>query len=1311
MKPTARRAVRVAIGVAIALVVVLAVRTWVVPAAIAMGLRAKLHGPARFGGWWLGWSSAGVTGLTLREGPGGDSPEWLTAEQVETDLSIGGLLRGRLAPGRIVLRGPRLALRFDEKGDLLTKAPFQGGGAAATPPDVDVENGEVMIAQQGRPALTIRGISGALHREEDVEDLELDGHDPDWGPWTVRGRFDGDFKNGSARLASGPGFVANAERAARVPFVPAETWRHVAPTGPVDVGVTISLTEGAPTPVHVRTEVTFRGAAAGLPTLGIDAEGTTGRIIVEDGLVRLDNLSGRALSGSISAAGTLDFRAGDPRFDLELGLEKIDVARTPDSWQLTEIGASGRLTGKAHLVVALKPGGPDLTGSSGEAVIEGAVLQGIPIKSLRLAMRAQGTDLQYDTKSPVGWVPPTIPLLIALQEPKPRFRLPESITTHIELDDVELSTILGRLELATRIKPPVPMAGKLGLKAVATIPLGHLADLKDYTIRGQATLKGASIAGVDLGRLAARFVLVKGVLDLDDVSGQLVERPGGTAESPPPATPAPKPDAPLPAGAFRGKLHAKLSPPGKLTARFQANDLPLSELAAPFFPVPTPVGGRISTTFDAQGEVAHLEDPNAWTVHGRVESNRARYRDAVLDEIETGFALEHGQLTLPDLAAKLAGNPLNAKINLGLAGARAFSGELDVRGWAIEHVLALIPRAPRPAPASGVVDASTSFKGSLRPWALTSEGRIAIRNATVEVIPLGDVAATWTTRGGDVVVDPITARPLSGRFVGRATIPGSPGRPTRVGATFANIRTDQLADALTHGQLKLTGTASGKLDATIPPDPKTLSLDVTLRAPDLTVQGVPAGTASAMVRGKGGVIEYEVTADGGAGKVQFLGSVPLGGPAPDKPANAELRASEFGPADVARLIGIDGFPADLKGRAAIDANLRLLRRDPGSVAVHGFLEGLDLRWGDRFPIGDLRGILERTADSWRIDEVRGNLLDGVADGVAWGTTPARGPRTVVFRLETDRAALSRMLAFAPWLARRAEGFGTLRLSGQMEETLSGSAELSVTRASLGGVPISDLRVPVEFVYHPAESRGTIRLNRWTSGLAGGRVQGSGWLRSGLDRSFAVDLVLADVDVESLMRIGAGEARPGSGKVNGRVALNGADPAVPRAYRGRVEMTLHDASIGEIPVIRALDRFLGAAQGGVFEAGRLRATVADGRILVDDLRLEGRVLQIHGTGVVTQSGNVDLVVLVNTNQIIPETGEALVGLIPGLRQVAERDEEARLRVANYLSNRLLKFRVGGTVANPSVTPDRGVAVGDAAAGFFAGVLRLPLGFVK
>ena len=738
---------------------------------------------------------------------------------------------------------------------------------------------------------------------------------------------------------------------------------------------------------------------------------------------------------------------------------------------------------------------------------------------------------------------------MSLQAPQkpaaPRFHLPESITTHIELEDVKLETILARLEVATRLKPPVPMAGRLSLKATATIPLGHLADLKDYTIRGQATLAGASISNDDLGRLSAKFALVKGVLDLDDLSGQLVERPDGSVESPPPAIPTCPVDAPLVAGGFRGKLRAELSPAGKLTARFEASALPVGELAAPFFPRPTPVGGRLSASFEANGDVAHLGDPRAWSVRGRVESDRLRYRDATLDAIATGFTIGAGRLSLPDLAAKLGGNPLNARLALDLAGARAFSGEVDVKGWAIERVLALIPRMPRPAPASGVVDAHVAFRGSVVPKVLTSDGTVLVHGATVEAIPLGDVKANWATEGSDVVVKEITARPFGGRFSGHATVPGAVGRPARIEATFAGIRTDQLADALSRGQFMLTGTAGGKLTATIPADPKALAVDLTLEAPALTVQGVPAGTVSALIRGKGEAIEYEVTADGPVGKVRFRGSVPLGGPTPEKAANAELRASGFGLSDLASLLGASGLPPELKGQTEIDANLRARGADLGAVGVHGFVEVRDLRWGDAFPIGGLRGIVMRTAGAWRVDSIRGELAGGVASGSAWGETPKEGAHPVGFEIQTDRAVLARLLAFVPALAKEAEGFGTLRLAGKMEGTLAANAELSVTHARIAGVPIADLRVPADFTYHPAEARGMLQFRRATGRIVGGRVQGSGWLRVGVDRSFSADLTLADVDVESLMRIGSTAARPGSGKVNGKVTVGGHRPELPR----------------------------------------------------------------------------------------------------------------------------------------------------------------------
>jgi translocation and assembly module TamB len=62
-------------------------------------------------------------------------------------------------------------------------------------------------------------------------------------------------------------------------------------------------------------------------------------------------------------------------------------------------------------------------------------------------------------------------------------------------------------------------------------------------------------------------------------------------------------------------------------------------------------------------------------------------------------------------------------------------------------------------------------------------------------------------------------------------------------------------------------------------------------------------------------------------------------------------------------------------------------------------------------------------------------------------------------------------------------------------------------------------------------------------------------------------------------------------------------------------------------------------------------------------------------------------------------------------VIRRREEARLHFTNYLSNRLIKLRVGGTLKNPSISADRTIVVADTAVSFFAGVLELPFGILK
>jgi translocation and assembly module TamB len=167
----------------------------------------------------------------------------------------------------------------------------------------------------------------------------------------------------------------------------------------------------------------------------------------------------------------------------------------------------------------------------------------------------------------------------------------------------------------------------------------------------------------------------------------------------------------------------------------------------------------------------------------------------------------------------------------------------------------------------------------------------------------------------------------------------------------------------------------------------------------------------------------------------------------------------------------------------------------------------------------------------------------------------------------------------------------------------------------------------------------------------------------------------------------------------------------RNYRGRIDLDLNDASFVSVPVFRQLDKFLGASRGGLFEDGDLSGRIANRQLYVDVLTLEGRLVQIHASGTVGFDGQLNLEALVNTNEIIAQSGEALLAMIPGLRTVIRRREEAKLQFAGFLSNRLLKLRVSGTLKNPSVSADPTIGVADSAVSFFAGVLKLPLGLVR
>lgn len=1347
MKPPSRRLWK---AVATALVLVIAcaliVRVWIAPLLIVRAIEARTGGKAEIRGWWLNWTSAGVTGLRLRAGTAAGSPVWAEAETVETDLTLGRLLRCDLAPRRVRLRAPRVTIGFDAGGGLLTRVGSgRVGGATGPIPVVIADGATVTVRQEGRPELVVGGVTARLGPDGDRVSLAIRSNRREWGPFEALGLFDPGFRTGHVTVKTLDAVEVTPEKVRAIPFVPPEVWASVAPTGPVDVRLTADLDREKTPAVHVRTEIDLRGTTVTSSTLDLTATRTTGRVVVDGAVVRLEKVTGTAIDGRVTADGTLDFVANPPRFDLNLDLEHLNVAVAPRSWQLDEAGVTGYLTGKAHLLARLGPDGPDLTGSSGVAEVEKGLIQGIPFKSLRLQMTAEGNDLRYDTGrarssravAPVpAWAAAQAAALVALQvtpgvggtrpaAPEPKksgVRLPRSITTHIELEDVDIAQIVARAEFLLGYPFPVPVSGRLSLKADATIPLGQLRSLRDYAFHGDLTLTRASAYKVDLGRVSARVDLEDGLLELKDLRGRLVDRPDGGPDNPPgneAATAAVPATGPLPAGAFRGTLRARIAPAGSLSAHFEGVDLPMGELAAPALPRPTPLSGLATLAIDASADLGAARDPAAWTLTGTARSRQIRYRGAELDAVATRFALRSGRLEVPELTARLRDRPLAARGGLELKPPRAFRGAVDVTGWDLAEVLAWIPGAPRPAPVAGTVTARADAQGTFQPLSIRTEGRGRLDEFRAGPVGLGAVPFDWTTKGDTMVLNVTDAYPFGGRLTATADVPLTPGRPITGSADVEAIDAAQLSAAIPGGGLRLTGRAGARIAFSIPADASALDASVNLSAPDLTVQGLPAEKARATVRAHKGVIGYELTADSLGGKVSLKGTIPLrrtsdaGGTA--AVTEGEIRAVGFGLDPLWESLGLAGLAARLSGVGAVDANIRLLAggRNPG-LYTHGLVEFRGLHWGPKVPLGRLQGVLASGPSVWRVDSIRGELLGGAAGGYLWGDTaaaPAGPARRFGVDLRVERAPLRRVLELFPVTVPGVDGLATLRLAGTVGGSGRAGVEVVVDRARVAGLPLSEVRLPAELVTTDARGAGVLSVRRGTARLAGGHAQGDASFRFGADRTFQVDLGLAGVDLETIARVESEARRPATGRLNGRVTLHGSDPAQPRGYRGRVVLDLDDASLVALPVFRELDRFLGSARGGLFEDGDLTGTIANRQILVEQLTLEGRLAQLHATGTIGFDGQVNLEVLVNTNQIIPQTGQALANLIPGLNGVVGRDREATLRVANFLSNRLLKLRVTGTLRNPSVAADPGIVVAGAAVGFFTGVLKLPLGLVK
>src|SRR5205807_57329 len=87
--------------------------------------------------------------------------------------------------------------------------------------------------------------------------------------------------------------------------------------------------------VHYRIAAEPAGARVTVPAIDMTAEGVTGKIVVEDGVITLGGVSGRFAGGTIRTDAELDFvkSPSELRFK-SVAVDGLDVHQLPKSWNV-----------------------------------------------------------------------------------------------------------------------------------------------------------------------------------------------------------------------------------------------------------------------------------------------------------------------------------------------------------------------------------------------------------------------------------------------------------------------------------------------------------------------------------------------------------------------------------------------------------------------------------------------------------------------------------------------------------------------------------------------------------------------------------------------------------------------------------------------------------------------------------------------------------------------------------------------------------------------------------------------------------------
>jgi uncharacterized protein involved in outer membrane biogenesis len=1215
------------------------------------------------------------------------APQPIVTGTVKADVSPLGLAAGS-SPTAVSLENAEVTLHFDRDGNLVTKLPEpQGTGGGARLPAIRIKGASVHLVQEGRPDFRAHGIDVSV--TDDGQSLKITGSasDPTWKDWTLSGDWSKAAGNGSIVLRTAGRVPVNPEMLQAVPFVPAETWQWVVLTGNTTCAVHINRRPDKM--VGYRVELDPKDTHLTVPPIALTTTDTSGKVLVENGVVTLTDVNGQTAGGKLHVDSRLDFAAAPSVLTFDVKAKGLNIPELPKSWGLPKLDA-GKLEGGADLKLVVKDGKVEPWGRGEADIVDGKLFGGTVAGKIRLV----GDGHRFHFKQEVAAATPErhdalVALLALMLQPPPKSAdsAAQSDTTYVQanlrLKDVDLSELVKRLD----VKLPIRVTGRASLDIAAEIPVAEARTLRAYRVKGSLTIPTLGLDDLTLNRVKADVVFRDGVLTLTNLSGEV-------------------PKADTQPGTFVGTARYGVDPQTDLTADLKLAAIPLEELFKALPDLAGTASGSVSgtTTLTAPGD--RLRDVTAYVADGTLSSPNLTAFGRHAEKVSLKLSLRKGVARIADASAVVEGLPVTGSASVTLAGKYPYTADILTRPVSAADIKRLVPEADLPFELTGKLETSTKLTGTLNPVTFTAGGTATATGLVVGTAKVEKVTTDWTVDESALTLKNIRSDLYKGTINGSAKFPLKESEAGAFDVTFKDLDATAITRAVPSTPVRLEGAVSGTLKGTLPPardgDIRRATAALNLSAQRLKVQGIPAERLKGKIDYKPGVLGYDLTGETLGGSFDLNGTYPLaqekkppakkGG----EPVSGRVRLRGVQLARLADALGVPAL-APLRGTVNLTASYGRSWL-VGGLLGGGHLEVIDFGYGESGYGQHLRAAIKITPTAVEMPDLVGRFADGTLRGrVRYNLA---NPERSFYTLHLDGADAGKLLGPFGFDALGARVSVATR--GTYGRQLRGGGTVSFRRGWVTGFQLAEVRLPFDWTYTPGTG-GRLGVRDAGGQMLGGRVTGEATVAWGTSAHVEGRLKFVSLSFRALLGQFGQSSGLGSGRMNGQFTFSGSDMRSLDDLTGQVVATIGEGPVYDLPVFSRIAEYTvpSVSTRGLiqFNQGELRGRLAKGQFRIERLAMTGASSSLFLDGTIgARTGRLDLDVVATTGQVGLNAG-LLRGYAVRTLAAGSVPVQVALEVSRLLSNRTIRARVTGTLNQPIVNVNLAGVLTEEAVRFF------------